>query len=87
MPAVVAHRLTRGLDAARERGFAHEPVAPDVVEQLFLRHDAISVLDQEAQHLEDLRFDVAEFALPAQFDAFGVELEPVELEYHPLIMA
>ena len=37
---VVADRLTGGLDPARERGLGHEAIAPDLVEQLGLRHQA-----------------------------------------------
>ena len=84
---VVADRLARGLDAARQRRLAHEPVAPDVVEQLFLRHDAVAVLDEVAQHVEHLGLDVARLAPAAQLEARRVELELVELEDHPPMMA
>ena len=54
---VVADGTARGLDAARERRFADEPVTPDRVEQLLLAHDPWRVRHELDQHVEDLGLD------------------------------
>src|SRR5262249_33913981 len=61
--AVVADSLARRFDAAGERRLADEAIAPNVVEELFLRHDPIALLDQVAEHVEHLRFDVLRFTV------------------------
>ena len=54
---VVADRPAGGLDPARKRRLAHEPIPPDGVEQLLLRHDAIGVGGEVDEHVEDLWLD------------------------------
>ena len=87
LPPAVAESLAGRLDPARERRLAHEPVAPHVVEQLLLRDHPVGVHDQVAEDVEHLRLDPTGLARLAQLEALGVELEVLELEDHPPMMA
>ena len=86
-PPTVVEDVASGFDTTGQSGLAHEAVSPDVVEQLLLRHRTVAVLDQVPKHVEDLRLDVARLSPPAQFEALRVELELLELEDHPSMMA
>ena len=55
--AIIANRLTRNRDAARQNRLGDRIAGPDVVENLRFRDQAIAVLDQEAKHVEYLRLD------------------------------
>jgi hypothetical protein len=77
----VTHRATGRLDPAGQRRFAHEPVAPDVVEQLLLAHDPVAVTDQVREHVEHLRLDRGGDAAITKLATLDVELagpEPVD---------
>ena len=54
---VVADGPARRRDAAAERRVGDEAVAPDAVEQLVLGDDAVAVLDQVGEDVEDLRLE------------------------------
>ena len=80
--AVVTDRATRGLDAGRERGLADEPVAPDVVEELFFGDHPLAVDDEVGEDVEHLRFDRDRNPAPAQLEERRVELDVTEAVDH-----
>jgi hypothetical protein len=53
--AIVADRITRAVDAACERRFGHDAASPDGGEYVVFADDAMTVLDQINQQIEDLR--------------------------------
>jgi hypothetical protein len=59
LAAAVADRLAGRLHPAGQGRLAHEPAAPDPVQQLGLGDEPAAVADQVGQHLEDLRLQVA----------------------------
>ena len=59
-PAVVAERLARGLDAARDRGLGDDAAVPDLLDDLVLADQALVVLDQQGEQREDLRLERAD---------------------------
>jgi hypothetical protein len=63
---VVADGPPHGLDAAGQRRLAHEPVAPDGVEDLLLGHDPVALADQQGEHVEHLGLDRSFGARPAE---------------------
>src|SRR5215218_7529454 len=69
--AVIAERLTGGLDPARDRGVRDDPAVPDLLDDLVLRDHALPVLHQEHQEGEDLRLDVNKTSVPPQLDLRG----------------
>ena len=84
--AVVADRLAHRLDARRQRGFAHEAVAPHRVENVALRDDGVAVLDEIGEHVEHLGLDVHDFVAAAEREPIGVEREPREPVPHTCIV-
>ena len=83
---VVADRAAGSLDPRREGRLRHEPVTPDRVEQLLLRHDPVAVDDQMAEQLEHLRLDVHRPGRPGQREPLVVQLELPEPEPHAAMM-
>jgi hypothetical protein len=83
LPTAVADRPAGGLQPARQRRLGHEPAAPDLVEQLVLGDHPVPVADEVAQHLEDLRLQVAGPAAPAQLVAEEIELAVSKPVDHP----
>ena len=57
-PTVVADRLAGSLEPRRQGRLAHEPITPDLVEELRFGDHSIPVLDEVGEHVEHLRFDV-----------------------------
>ncbi len=80
--AVVTDRAARGLDAGRERGLADEPVAPDVVEELFFGDHPLAVDDEVGEDVEHLWFDGDRNPAPAQLEERRVELDVTEAVDH-----
>ena len=79
--AVVAERLPRRLDAARDGGVRDDAPVPDLLDDLVAGHEALAVLDQQRDQREDLWLDAARLAVGTQFEACQVQLEwtePVE---------
>ena len=72
--AVVPDGAANGLDPARERRLAHEAVAPDGVEQLFLADRAVVMADEVAEDVEDLGLERHRHAGAAQLERLLVEL-------------
>jgi hypothetical protein len=83
LAAAVADRLAGRLDPAGQGGLAHEPAAPELVQQLGLGDEPAAVADQVGQDLEDLRLQVAGDAAAAQLVAALVELAVAEPVDHP----
>ena len=79
---VVADGTAGGLDPARQRGLADEPVTPDRVEQLLLADHAVGVRGQVDEHVEDLGLDGHEQAGALQLVAIEIELAVAEGEDH-----
>ena len=75
---VVPDRAASGLDPAGQRRVAHEPVAPDLVEQLGLGDHPVAMDQQEGEDVEDLWLDVHRLPAPAQLDPGGIEAAIVE---------
>ena len=78
LTAAVADRLPDGLDPRRERRLPDECSAPDLVEQLDLGDHPLAVLDQVAQDVEDLRFDMDAFAVRSDLDAVRIDIDVAE---------
>lgn len=83
---VVADDPAGGLDSARKRRLADETIAPDVVEQLGLRHDTLTVRHEVPEYLEHLRLDVQRLTGPLQQEPIGIEHEVPEREPHLLMV-
>jgi len=81
-PPVVTDDASHRLDAAHQRRLAHEAVAPDVVEQLGLRHHPVAVLEQINEEVEHLGLDRDGFARAPDLEAVGVDLDVPEDELH-----
>src|SRR5262249_37768854 len=91
--AVVADRLTRGIDATCKRRFGHDAAVPDGSEHVIFADDTMAVLDQMDQQVEDLGDKMAERGPPPQFAPVDVEdvvakyeaQNPVSERYNPRI--
>src|SRR3546814_16070394 len=57
LPTAVADRLAHRIDMAGESGLRDDPAAPDHLNQVVLGDDALAVLHQVKQQVEDLRPD------------------------------
>ena len=78
----VADRPPNRFDAARQRRLGHEPVAPNLVQQLGLGHHPISVTDQVGEDVEDLRLDGDDLAAATQLQAPHTQFEVTEPHRH-----
>src|SRR5262245_901762 len=65
--AVIADRLTNGLDPAAQRGIRNAAAVPDVLDDLVLGDDAIPALEKIDQQVKDLRLDRDHDAIAANF--------------------
>ena len=79
--AVVAERPPGCVNAAAERSFGYNSTVPDGIDQLILADNPIMVAYQVNDKIEDLRFDMNEFATPAQLLLAEVDLDFGELEF------
>ena len=70
---VVADRAACGLDPARQRGLADEPITPHIVEQFVLRHHPIPMGDQVDEHIEHAGLHVDRFVTAPKLEAHQVE--------------
>ena len=81
---VVTDEAAGGLDPARQRRLTDEPIAPDGVEELGLGNDPLAVLDQIAEHVEDLRLHCDGRAGALEQVPIGVEQDVAEqVTRHP----
>jgi len=69
LPAVT-HRDTHGTQAALQGGIANRHPLPHLIAQFLLGDHAVTMLDEIAEHLEDLRSQPGPLARPLQ----GIEL-------------
>ncbi len=84
--AVVADRPPGRLHPRGEGRLRDEPIAPDLVEQLLLRHDAVPMLDEVTEELEHLGLDVDGSGRTDEREPLVVELVLVEPEAHRAIV-
>nr|WP_249127735.1 hypothetical protein [Bradyrhizobium lablabi] len=75
---IVAERAPRSVDPAAERSFRDDSTVPDRLDQLILADDPVVVAHEIGNEVEDLRFDMNEFASPAQLLLAEVDFEPAE---------
>ena len=71
--AVVADRLSRGVDTAAQRRIRYDPAAPDRSDEIVLADEAVAVLHQVNQQVEDLWLDRNELETAAQFAAADIK--------------
>lgn len=76
--AVVVEHSSGVADSRAQRRFADEPIAPDRIQQLLLRHDPLAMGHEVRQHVERSRFDVNRFVVVEQLVAVGIEYERAE---------
>jgi len=76
--AVVADRPTHLLDTSRQVRLGEKPMAPHAIEQVGLRHHSITVLDEEHEEIERLRFEVHRSAGASDLTACRIDLDVVE---------
>jgi hypothetical protein len=67
IPAGVVDRLSHRTNAASQRRFGDIAIIPHFIEQLILADDAIAVLKEIQQQIENLRFDRSAFASAVKF--------------------
>src|SRR6266446_8015495 len=65
--AAVADRLAHRVDPAGHCRFGHDPAAPDRLQQVVPADDAVAVLHQVNEKVEDLRFERDQLAAPPEF--------------------
>jgi len=80
--AGVANSAAGGLDPAGQRRLGDEPVTPDLVEELGLRHDSLAMAQQIGQHIENLRLHADDLAGASQLDALDTQLTITESNPH-----
>ncbi len=78
----VADCAARGVDAAGQRRFRHDPSAPDRADQVVLADDAIAVLHQEYQEIEHLGLDGYRLRTAKKLAAVGIERMIVKEKLH-----
>jgi len=66
--AVVAQSLPRRFHAAGDGGVRDDTPVPHLVDDFFLRDEALAVLDQQRQQREDLRLEFADSTAVPQLD-------------------
>jgi hypothetical protein len=71
--ATVTNRFARRVDAAGQRRVRHNTAAPYCSDEILLADDAITILQQVDQQVEDLRFDGNRIGAPAEFAPIGIK--------------
>jgi hypothetical protein len=74
--------LPRRHEAAAQCGFTDEARPPDLVEKLALRDNAVVMLHQESEDVENLPLERTGVACPAELEETEVELEVIERVDH-----
>ena len=80
--AAVADRLARGVDAAGQSRIRHDPAAPDRSEEIVLADDAVAVLHQVDQEIEDLGFHGNGLGTAAQLPPVGIKPAVGKEKFH-----
>ena len=70
---VSRHRLARRPDAGVQRRLADELLGPQLLQQLLLGDEALTLLDEVGQHIEHLWLQRHQCPGPTQLIAFCVE--------------
>src|SRR6266550_1113835 len=73
-PATVTDRRLCRIDAACQCCVRHDPTAADRGDKIVLADDAIAILHQVDQKVEDLRFDMDRAPCVPQFASFKIDL-------------
>lgn len=80
MQAVVAEGAANLLERAREGAVAHRHAVPDGAQDLPLRHDALTLADQEGEQPEGRRLEAQGLPVATKLEARLVHLELTERE-------
>jgi hypothetical protein len=76
---VVTGHSSRSLDAAGDRRIGDEAVMPDLVHELLLGYQAISMPYEVGQNLQDLRLYVLQYSSTRQLEALQIHRYVCEL--------
>ncbi len=71
--AAIAHRLAGGIDSAGQRRIRNDTAAPNRRDEIVLADDAVAVLHEVNQQVEDLRLDRNRFRATAKLAAVVVK--------------
>jgi len=86
-PAVIADRLARRLDRRAQCRVGDDHALPDLLVEFVLVDQAVAVLDQVAEQVEDPRLDGTGLAFPAQLLKAQVQLAIAEtIDRHPVLL-
>ena len=80
--AVVTEEAPQHTNVARQHRLRDELSRPELVEELCLRYDAASVLDEVAKHVESLWLDLEHIAIAAKLEELVVQFEFGEALHH-----
>ena len=80
--AAVADRLAHRIDVTGQGRFGDDPPTPHRIQQIILADDALAVLHQVEQQVEDLRPDRNRLGPPGELPPVGVEHVVSEHELH-----
>jgi hypothetical protein len=69
----VSDRASRRVDTGTQRRFRHDPPVPDCSNQIVSADNAIAILDQVLEEIEDLRSHCDEIGPAAQFAPVGIK--------------
>jgi hypothetical protein len=73
-PAIVSDDSARRFEPTGQRGLTHEPIVPNLIEELPFGHDPVVVPHQIGEHIEHLGLNLLSLASPAQLEDPEVEL-------------
>ena len=90
VPGIVSNRAPELGDDAGERVVGDGGPFPDRVEELLLGNQAIGVVEQVAEHLERLRFELHQLVSPPhpfgrEIDAYVTERQEIAGRHHEII--
>src|SRR5216683_1096447 len=80
--AVIADRVSGGVDAAVERRVGYDPAAPYQLNEIIPADDVVAMLQQMNQQVEHLRLHGNQLAATAQLAKGGIENMIVEVKFH-----
>jgi hypothetical protein len=80
--AVVADRISGGVDAAVERRIGHDPAAPHQGDEIVSTDDVIAVFQQVDEQIKHLRLHRNQLAVATQLATIGVEDMIIKAEFH-----
>ena len=77
-PAGIADRMAYGGQSAGQGGLRYRTTVPDGGNDVVFSDDALPVVDQVVQEVENLRLEIDDLAAAAQFPPVGVERVALE---------